>query len=152
VARKKANPGQSEQAAERRVKSLELRKAGLGYRQIGEQLGVSEQQAWRDVKKALEGLAEMEQDAARELRQLEVERLDALLSPLWLRARGRRIQHDDGTVEDVPPDYAAVDRVMRLMEARRRLLGLDVQPEDKDHEVIVRVVHEAREKGGADGS
>lgn len=152
MARKKANPGQSEQAAERRVKSLELRKAGLGYRQIGEQLGVSEQQAWRDVKKALEGLAEMEQDAARELRQLEVERLDALLSPLWLRARGRRIQHDDGTVEDVPPDYAAVDRVMRLMEARRRLLGLDVQPEDKDHEVIVRVVHEAREKGGADGS
>lgn len=151
MARKKANPGQSEQAAERRVKSLELRKAGLGYRQIGEQLGVSEQQAWRDVKKALEGLAEMEQDAARELRQLEVERLDALLSPLWLRARGRRIQHDDGTVEDVPPDYAAVDRVMRLMEARRRLLGLDVQPEDKDHEVIVRVVHEAR-KDGKDGS
>lgn len=152
MARKKANPGQSEQAAERRVKAIELRKAGLSYRQIGEQLEVSEQQAWRDVKKALAGLAEMEQDHAREYRQLELERLDALLSPLWLRARGRRIQHDDGTVEDVPPDYAAVDRVMRLMEARRRLLGLDVQPEDKDHEVIVRVVHEAREKGGEDGS
>lgn len=152
MARKKANPGQSEQAAERRVKAIELRKAGLSYRQIGEQLGVSEQQAWRDVKKALADLAEMEQDHAREYRQLELERLDALLSPLWLRARGRRIQHDDGTVEDVPPDYAAVDRVMRLMEARRRLLGLDVQPEDKDHEVIVRVVHEAREKGGEDGS
>ena len=152
MARKKANPGQSEQAAERRVKAIELRKAGLSYRQIGEQLGVSEQQAWRDVKKALADLAEMEQDHAREYRQLELERLDALLSPLWLRARGRRIQHDDGTVEDVPPDYAAVDRVMRLMEARRRLLGLDVQPEDKDHEVIVRVVHEAREKGGKDGS
>lgn len=152
MARKKANPGQSEQAAERRVKAIELRKAGLSYRQIGEQLEVSEQQAWRDVKKALADLAEMEQDHAREYRQLELERLDALLSPLWLRARGRRIQHDDGTVEDVPPDYAAVDRVMRLMEARRRLLGLDVQPEDKDHEVIVRVVHEAREKGGEDGS
>ena len=152
MARKKANPGKSEQAAERRVKAIELRKAGLSYRQIGEQLEVSEQQAWRDVKKALADLAEMEQDHAREYRQLELERLDALLSPLWLRARGRRIQHDDGTVEDVPPDYAAVDRVMRLMEARRRLLGLDVQPEDKDHEVIVRVVHEAREKGGEDGS
>lgn len=152
MARKKANPGQSEQAAERRVRAIELRKAGLGYRQISEQLGVSVQQAWRDVQKALADLAEMEQDHAREYRQLELERLDALLSPLWLRARGRRIQHDDGTVEDVPPDYAAVDRVMRLMEARRRLLGLDVQPEDKDHEVIVRVVHEAREKGGADGS
>ena len=152
MARKKANPGQSEQAAERRVRAIELRKAGLGYRQISEQLGVSVQQAWRDVQKALADLAKMEQDHAREYRQLELERLDALLSPLWLRARGRRIQHDDGTVEDVPPDYAAVDRVMRLMEARRRLLGLDVQPEDKDHEVIVRVVHEAREKGGADGS
>ncbi len=152
MARKDANPGKKEQAAERRVKSLELRKAGLGYRQIGEQLDVSEAQACRDVQRALADLAEMEQDHAREYRQLELERLDALLSPLWLRARGRRIQHDDGTVEDVPPDYAAVDRVMRLMEARRRLLGLDVQPEDKDHEVIVRVVHEAREKGGADGS
>ena len=152
MARKKANPGQSEQAAERRVRAIELRKAGLSYRQIGEQLGVSEQQAWRDVKKALADLAEMEQDHAREYRQLELERIDALLTSLWVRARGRRIAHDDGTVEDVPPDYAAVDRVMRLMEARRRLLGLDVQPEDKDHEVIVRVVHEAREKGGEDGS
>ncbi len=152
MARKKANPGQSEIAAERRIRSLELRKAGLSYRQIGDQLGVSEMQAWRDVKGALEGLAKLEQGHARELRQLEVERIDALITALWVRARGRRIQHDDGTVEDVPPDYAAVDRVMRLMEARRRLLGLDVQPEDKDHEVIVRVVHEAREKGGEDGS
>jgi len=152
VARKKANPGQSEIAAERRIRSLELRKAGLSYRQIGDQLGVSEMQAWRDVKGALEGLAKLEQGHARELRQLEVERIDALITALWVRARGRRVQHEDGTIEDVPPEYPALDRVLRLMEARRRLLGLDVQPEEKDHEVIVRVVHEAREKGGKDGS
>jgi len=152
MARKDANVGRSEQAAERRVKSLELRKAGLSYRQIGEQLGVSESQAWLDVKASLRALAKIEQGHARELRQLEVERIDALITALWVRARGRRVQHEDGTIEDVPPEYPALDRVLRLMEARRRLLGLDVQPEDKDHEVIVRVVHEAREKGGKDGS
>lgn len=142
MARKHANAGSVEEAAERRVKALELRKAGLPYRVIAEECGVSEQQAWRDVKKGLANLAKMEQQAATEVRQLELERIDTLLSVLWTRARGRRITHDDKTVEEIAPDMAALDRVMRLMERRAKLLGLDLQREEQvDHEVTIRVVY-----------
>ena len=135
--------GQSEKAAQRRIQSLQLRTAGFSYRQIGAQLGVSEAQAHRDVHRELGKLAEKTEGHAREYRQLELERVDALMAPLWPRARGRRVTNPDtGVVEDIPPDLKAMDRLMRLMERRAKLLGLDLQPDEKDDtEVVIRVVY-----------
>lgn len=95
--------------AERRRKALELRKAGATYEQIAEQLDYDNRgSAWKAVDAALK---EITAEPAAEVRQLELERLDALLLSLWKQARGGNL--------------GAVDRVLRLMERRSKYLGLD---------------------------
>lgn len=103
---------------ERRVKALELRKAGLSYRAIAAALDVSEPTAHKDVHTVLARLAKQADGKGEEYRQLELERLDALIASVWSQARGNK-------KEGIPPDLAAMDRLMRLMQQRARLMGLD---------------------------
>jgi len=99
------------QGEENRLKALQLRKAGLSYEVIGRQLHCTKQNAYRLVKSALESTRKQCSEETENLRQLEVERLDAMLASLWTPAsRG---------------DHASIDRVVKLMERRARLLGLD---------------------------
>ena len=103
--------GSREIAAERRIKALELRKTGLSYRAIGDALGVSHGQAYNDVMRALRQLAKKQDGIAEELRILEDQRLDDMLAPMMTQAkRGNQ---------------GAVDRVLRIMDRRARLWGLD---------------------------
>ena len=93
----------------RQLQALELRKAGATYQAIAEQLGYAHAKgAYKAVTSALKLTL---REPADELRELEVARLDAMLLPLW-----RRVQSGD---------EKAVDRVLRIMERRARLLGLD---------------------------
>ena len=97
------------EAAEKRARALELRKAGATYDQIAQQVGYAERgSAYRAVQTALQAIT---QEPAQEVRQLEVERLDAMLLGLWPAARKGK--------------EGAVDRVLRIMERRAKLLGLD---------------------------
>lgn len=98
-------------SSERRKLALELRARGLPYREIGEQLGVSMQAAHRLVVTALEALRTETAEAAADLRQLELERLDAMLAGLWEAA--------------TTGDTGAVNAVLRLCERRAKLCGLD---------------------------
>src|SRR5438445_8778748 len=82
MARKDANPGKREEAAERRVRALRLRQRGLGYVAIAKCLDISLAQAWRDVSEALEALGELEEQEAQTLRQLVCLRLDQYLARL----------------------------------------------------------------------
>ena len=94
---------------DRKLQALELRKAAATYQQIADQLGYrSASGAFNAVKAALKATL---REPADELRELEAARLDAMLLPLW-----RRVQSGD---------ERAVDRVLRIMERRARLLGLD---------------------------
>jgi ribosomal protein L15E len=93
------------------VKALELRRMGKGYVEIGAALGISKSQAHRYVT---EGMGDARAQVAAgidEIRTEEISRLDAMLSGLWPKARRGEV--------------AAVDRVLRIMERRARLLGLD---------------------------
>jgi len=143
MARKDANVGATEKAAERRIKALELRKAALSYQQIGDHLNISSTQAWKDVQAALKELAKVEQGKAAEYRQLELERLDSLIAPLMVRARGRQIKDPEtGQVEDIKPDYDAFDRVIRLLERRSKLLGIEPQPAQAEQDNTVHILVE----------
>lgn len=96
-------------AVDRQRQALELRKAGVGYAKIAESLGYGGPSgAYNAIRSALKRTL---QEPADELRSLEVERLDALLLGLWTKAKGG--------------DTWAVDRVLRIMERRAALLGLD---------------------------
>lgn len=96
-------------AAERQRKALEARKAGASYDQIARQLGYAgTSSAHKAVTSALRKLI---QEPADELRHLELTRLDALLIVVWQQA--------------MKGSLPAIDRAIRLMERRAKLLGLD---------------------------
>lgn len=99
------------EAAERTKQAVALRIAGATFAQIGERLGVSGQAAHKMVVKALAEIARQTAESAEQLRQMELQRLDALQASLWGDA--------------MKGDEQKVDRVLRVMARRAALLGLD---------------------------
>lgn len=96
-------------AAERHRQALDLRKAGASYRAIAAKLGYdSPSSVHKAVAAALRRITE---EPAAEVRTLELERLDALTIALWPQAAKGHL--------------GAVDRLLRVMERRAKLLGLD---------------------------
>ena len=104
-------------AAERRTRALELRKAGKTFRQIGQEMGISEQRAHRIVTQELQRLNAKRAEQAAEVIRLEMERLDTLLAGVWPEAKSG--------------EGPAVDRALAIMNRRSRLVGLDA-PERRE--------------------
>ena len=98
-------------AQERRRKAVELRRAGASYRQIGQQLDMAKSSVHKTVNVALDELKRDQDDQARLLQVQESDRLDRLQFNLWTRAVGG--------------DVTAIQTVLKIMERRARLLGLD---------------------------
>ena len=96
-------------ATERQRQALELHKAGFGYQAIADRLGYSGPSgAYAAIQSALRKTL---QGPADELRKMEGERLDAMQVRLWPRA--------------IKGDLWAIDRVLKIMDRRARLFGLD---------------------------
>jgi PBSX family phage terminase large subunit len=105
-------------ALEREREALALRKSGLTYDLIGQRLGITPQGAHRAVMRALAKLRTQVVEGADQLRTLELQRLDAMFDPMYAQAaRGGQ---------------GAVDRCIRIMERRARLLGLDLPTETQE--------------------
>jgi hypothetical protein len=99
-------------AAARTAKALELRAQGRTYREIARELGFkSVASAYGAVSR---GLAAVIKEPAEDVRQLELLRLDELLTSQWFKAIGG--------------DDKAVGRVLQIMDRRSRYLGLDIAP------------------------
>lgn len=97
------------EAVEKQKQALELRKAGATYEAIAKKLEYANASgAEHAIKAALKATV---QDSADSVRHLEVERLDAMLLGLWKMVNSGNL--------------GAVDRVLRIMERRAKLLGLD---------------------------
>lgn len=100
----------SEELLAKERRALELRRAGLTYDRIAAQLGYTNKSA---AKKAVErGIQRTLQEPADELRVLETDRLDRLQTALW-----------PGAMEG---DEKKALAILKLMERRSKLLGLDV--------------------------
>ena len=94
-----------------RQQALTLRRGGASFQSIANQLGVSKSTAHKAVSTALAALREQNDELAKALQTLEADRLDVLQLGIWTdAARG---------------DLAAIQTVLRIMERRARLLGLD---------------------------
>ena len=96
---------------DRQIKALELRRMGKGYTEIAAALGIGKSQAHRLVTAALIDARQQVSADANDLRAEELSRLDAMLGGLWADARRGNV--------------SAIDRVLKIMERRARLLGLD---------------------------
>lgn len=107
------NPkGQHAKLPERRREALELRKTGMSYRDMAPLLGVSHVQAFKDVKTEIDRLNEDNKEEAKEVKKLEIARLDIALKAIW---------------PDVEKgDLKAIGMLLRIQERRARFEGLDV--------------------------
>lgn len=100
--------------ADRDLRILELRRSGLSYSKIAEDVGITAASCYRIVKQYLEKVAAECTEESKELIALESERLDSLYKALEPRiATG---------------DPKAITAGIKIMERRARLHGLD-QPE-----------------------
>ncbi|MFF1298155.1 MULTISPECIES: hypothetical protein [unclassified Streptomyces] len=113
----------------RRTELLKLRRACVPYEDPRvERLGYSSPDvARRDLSRALEANRAAEAAEVSIYRQMENERLDALLEAAWPRATTPTpVLNKDGEVIDHALDMRAVDTVLRLMDRRAKLNGLDM--------------------------
>ncbi|MFH9425950.1 hypothetical protein [Streptomyces sp. NPDC017529] len=112
----------------RRTRLLELRRQGVRYddERILTLGYSSPAAARRDLNRALAAHRDEEATEVSVYRQQENERLDALLEAAWPRATQPSPVFDkDGNVVDHALDMRAVDTVLRLMDRRAKLNGLD---------------------------
>ena len=108
---------------ERLKQALALRRAGVPFQAIadtpgpdGDPLFRSRQAAHQAVSKYLREVAQENREQAEQYTQLELERLDHMASRIW---------NDLSQNVDREDRLRAVDRLLKISEARRRLLGLD---------------------------
>ena len=94
---------------DRHTRAAQLRMAGLSYAQIATQLGYANDSGAYDAVQS--GFTKQFNEPTTDIRRLEIERLDVLLTGLWAQARRG--------------DVTAIDRVLKVMERRSRYLGLD---------------------------
>lgn len=93
----------------RRREALAMRQRGKSFQEIADELGYSSRgAASSDISKMIK---ELPQENAHNLRKIEVERMDQLLDAMWDKA--------------MKGDGWAVDRCLKIMERRAKLLGLD---------------------------
>lgn len=136
--------------AERDAEACRLRVRGFNYADIAQALGYADRShAKQGVERALRATVA---EPAAHVRQLELDRLDAIVRRAWEVAdaehvliSGGRVVLDPGTgqpMRDHAPVLAAIDRLIRAGERRAKLLGLDaptrienIGPDDIDREI-----------------
>lgn len=106
-----ARKGPSAAREDRRKRVYELLLAGRSYSEIATAVGVTKSTVARDVKLLLDQLRADTLADAEAWRRLQVAQIDRGIAALW---EG----YDGG-------DLATVDRMLRLLERKAKLLGLD---------------------------
>lgn len=117
---------------DRRWQALAYRHAGKGYRQIAQLLNVSVQVAYEDVQWALDQVI---REPAEQVLDMEVARLDELQAGIWDKA--------------VMGDKDCIDRVLKIMDRRAQLLGLD-RPKVIDMQFIAETAYDIAQQLGLD--
>lgn len=118
-AKRPPHPGEAERIAVRRVRALELKLQGASYRKIAATLHVSLSTAFADIDAELTELREQAKDDVQQVRDLEIQRCDAMTTGLWPHIK-----------KGVPQ---AVMAGVRVGERRARLLGLDAPTKSEIH-------------------
>jgi hypothetical protein len=116
---------------ERDAQAARLRAQRLTYEEIAQRLGYADRgEAHHAVRRAL---SEAIREPATELLHIELATLDKLAREAWAVlerkhvtiSQGRVVKLDGTPVDDDGPTLAAIDRLLKVHEARRKLLGLD---------------------------
>ena len=98
-------------AAQKKARTLELRQQGETLATIAGELGCGVTRVHQYIAGELQKLNQQSGEDARLMRTLEAERLDRLQVALWEKAEAGELR--------------AVDRILKIMERRAKLFGLD---------------------------
>lgn len=115
--------------AKRRREVIQLREAGATWKATSDTMeqrhgldklpsGWDERYAYNDWKRELEKIRDETHEATKEVREMEVRRIDRMLRGVWQKAIGG---------EDVTwrQQKEAIDRVVKLQKRRAKLTGVD---------------------------
>ncbi len=136
------------ETAERDAQACRLRARAWTYTEIARELGfASPGHAYQSVQRALVAIV---QEPAEELIRIETARLDemwrvavdAMRDTYPMVQHGRIIEFRGVPLEDPGPKLAAIDRLLKIMDRRARLLGMDApkQIEVLSLEVVQREI------------
>lgn len=117
---------------QQRMKALDLRGEGKSYRKIADALGIDVHRAHTLVIEALDELMVQSTESAEQVKVLELQRLDDLLDRLLMKMalQRREMVTASGQKVQVPnPDENTVSAILKVMERRARMLGLDAPQE-----------------------
>ncbi len=104
------------------LQALRMRQQGYSYYAIGREMGVQQAQAYQYVKNQLNYIDDKIKEETRNLRTLELTRLDRLLQKLVPALKSK----------DQYEKMAAVDRAIKIMDRRAKFIpGLNVPDESK---------------------
>ena len=115
--------------------ALMLRREGLNYLEIADRLGVSVSTAHARVRRSFDRARAENTESAREVIELELERLDAMLHAIWPAAEA-------GNLRAVGTSLKINERRMRILGSEREKLELSgsgdgpVAVEDSGYEKI----------------
>ena len=128
MARDRPGPSKSAkvvlQAAEVERKVMPLRLSGRSYREISQMTGIPQKTCHNAVMRALKRDREQVAEEAKQIREMELARLDKMLQGIWANASGGNVQ--------------AIDRVLRIQERRSKYLGLDdLREYEEDRTAII---------------
>jgi len=123
-------------ASLRQTEALRLRQSGSTFAKIAAALGYSDPSGARNA--VLAALRDNVTEANAEMWSLELARLDALQEALWAKALGG--------------DVSTVDRVLKLMERRAKMLGLDAQPKAPEGDLDEQIQRELNRINGLEES
>ncbi len=101
---------------ERDTKCVQLRRAGVDWASIAQQLGYAS--AGHAHKQFMAFMKDYPREDAVAARELEADRYDQLQRAIWKKC--------------LSGDTWAIDRVLKIMDQRERLLGLNLPPQSVD--------------------
>lgn len=102
----------------RRAKAMALRVRGATYRQIGDELEMSEDGAAKLVRRELQRQRKESNENAEELRQVAHSRFEAMVRRLWTRA-----MPVDSEGKPLKPDYDAMRQLVNVIAQDSKIMG-----------------------------
>lgn len=111
--------------AERDSRIFQMRKQGISIQEIARRVGITVPAVNASIQRMLAKLSGEALMAYPHLLQMELERLDALLSSAWPLTQHRMVTLDDGTKIAMDPDVKFIQEARGIIKDRIKLLGLE---------------------------
>lgn len=111
--------------AERDLRILKMRQAGISIQEISRRFGITVSACNAAIKRQLQKLNHEALLAYPEVLRMELERLDTLQQSVWPLTQHRKITLPDGTEATAEPDLKAIQQVLAIMDRRAKLLGME---------------------------